>query len=91
VAVAAGDHHTLVLVSGSQPSMRLLWPGWVGNNFSVAIQTLNRQRVALEFKTSIEESNWTAWPYILGNGALQLLEDPAAFGAQRIYRARWLP
>jgi hypothetical protein len=88
VAVAAGESHTVVLLSGSPPVAKMLLPAWNGSRFSALFQTLYRKNYALEFKNTLAASNWTALPTVAGNGALRLLIDPAATGAQRFYRVQ---
>lgn len=88
VAVAAGESHTVVLLASSLPVARMLLPARTGSRFSALFQTLNRRNYALEFKNNLVTSNWTALPAVTGNGALRLLIDPAATGAQRFYRVQ---
>jgi GH25 family lysozyme M1 (1,4-beta-N-acetylmuramidase) len=86
--VATGEDHTLVLLEDSLPVPRLLHPARNGNRFSVLAQTLSPKNYALEFKGSLTAANWTAVSTNAGNGALRMLTDPAATGAQRFYRMR---
>ena len=86
--VAAGDYHTVVLLADSLPVPELLSPVRKGAGFSALIQTLSRQNYALEYKDSLSASNWTALATNAGNGALQVLSDPATTTSQRFYRMR---
>jgi len=88
VAISAGANSTIVLVAGTQPVSRLFAPVWNGGGFSALVQTLNRKTYALNFKTSLSGSNWTALPGVTGNGALRLLRDPSAGGVGRFYRSQ---
>ncbi len=72
----------------SLPVPRLLSPVRQGNSFSALVQTLNRKNYALEFKGSLTDTSWTAFSTNAGNGALELLRDPAASMRQRFYRTR---
>jgi hypothetical protein len=87
-AIAAGEYHTVVLFADSLPTPRLLNPTRKGNRFSAQVQTLSPKHYALEFKNSLAAANWTAVSTNAGNGALRVLADPAATGAQRFYRMR---
>jgi alpha-tubulin suppressor-like RCC1 family protein/N-acetyl-anhydromuramyl-L-alanine amidase AmpD len=86
--IAAGEYHTLVLLQDSLPVPRLLNPTRKGNQFSALAQTLSPKNYALEFKSSLAATNWTAVCTNGGNGALRILTDPVATGAQRFYRMR---
>jgi hypothetical protein len=57
----------------------------------VLVQTLNRKNYALEFKSPITATNWSAITTNTGNGALRQLSDPAAPPSLRFYRAVCLP
>lgn len=56
--------------------------------FSAAVPTLAGRSYLLEFKTSLDQTNWTAFPAVAGNGTILWLSDPAATNAQRFYRVR---
>ena len=88
IAVGGGDNHSLALVAGGAPGRGLLNPWRQAGRFSALIQSLNRKSYALEYKNSVSASNWTATGTNSGNGALRVLTDPAATGAQRFYRVR---
>lgn len=87
MGIAAGEYHTVVLLPNNMPP-RLLNPARKGNRFSALVQTLSPKNYALEFKDSLTATNWTAASSNAGNGALRILTDPAASGAQRFYRMR---
>jgi GH25 family lysozyme M1 (1,4-beta-N-acetylmuramidase) len=86
--IAAGEYHTVVVLADSLPVPELLDPAWKGHGFSALAQTLSPRNYALEYKDSLAATNWTAVSTNAGNGALRLLTDPAANGAQRFYRMR---
>jgi hypothetical protein len=86
--IAAGEYHTVVVLADSLPVPQLLDPAWKGHRFSALAQTLSPRNYALEYKDSLAATNWTAVSTNAGNGALRLLTDPAANGAQRFYRMR---
>jgi hypothetical protein len=65
-----------------------LAPAVQPNQFSTLAQTLSRNHYALEYKTSITSTDWTAVSTNSGNGALEQLTDPATPTAQRFYRTR---
>jgi uncharacterized lipoprotein YddW (UPF0748 family) len=86
VAVAAGSSHTLLLLENMIPVPQLLNPALNGHRFSTLVQTLNRKCYALEFKDSMDATNWFCICTNTGNGALRVLADPTATGARRFYR-----
>jgi hypothetical protein len=88
VGIAAGEYHTVALLAGSMPVPQLIMPTWNGSGFSALAQTLDRKNYVLEFKDSLAASNWSGLPPVAGNGALRILADPGAKGAQRFYRMR---
>ena len=88
VGVAAGTYHTVVLLDGILPVPRLLGPARSGGRFSALAQSLYRKSYALEGSGSLSGTNWTTLSTNAGNGALLLLTDPEASGAQRFYRMR---
>jgi alpha-tubulin suppressor-like RCC1 family protein/GH25 family lysozyme M1 (1,4-beta-N-acetylmuramidase) len=88
VAIGGGENYSMVLVAGSLPVPQLLRPTLKAKQFSAVVQTLNRKKYALEFKNSLAAPAWTAISTNSGNGALELLSDHAATGAQRLYRMR---
>ena len=87
-AIAAGGYHTLVLVDDGTFVPRLFSPAWNGSHFSALLQTLNRKNYAFEFKNTLPGTNWITLSNAPGNGALRVLRDPGATGAQRFYRVR---
>lgn len=91
VAVAAGDSHTLTLLGVSHPALRLLHPERRNGTFSALVQTIPGRHYLLEFKTALEDAQWTPLPAQLGTGALLKLTDPNAASPQRLYRVRSTP
>jgi hypothetical protein len=88
IGLGAGEYSSLALLAGSIPVPQLLSPTRQGSQFSVLVQTLNRSSYALESKTSITDTNWSAVVTNSGNGALLQLSDPAATVSQKYYRIR---
>jgi len=88
VGIAAGEAHTLLLVEGSRPVLRLLNPARNGLGFRAVLQTLNRNNYTLEFKNSLTATSWTTLSTLKGNGSLIQLIDLPASGPQRFYRVR---
>jgi O-glycosyl hydrolase len=88
VGIGAGEYHSLALLVSSIPVPQLLNPARQGSRFSALAQTLNRKNYALDCKNSLAATNWNALSTNTGNGALRMLTDPAATGAQRFYRMR---
>ena len=88
VGVAAGSYNTLALVGGNLPPPRLRNPAFAGGQFRVLLQTIGRQNYALESTDSPTSANWTRVSSFAGNGAVQLLREPASAGLGRFYRVR---
>ena len=86
--IAAGEYHAVALLAGSLPVPQLIAPTRSGNRFSMMVQTLSPKNYALEYKDSLAAANWTAVSTNAGNGALRILTDSTATGAQRFYRMR---
>jgi alpha-tubulin suppressor-like RCC1 family protein len=91
VGIGAGENHSVALLAGTLPVPQLLSPARQGKGFGVLVQTLNRKNYALEFKSPITATNWSAVTTNTGNGALRQLGDPAAPPSVRFYRAVYLP
>ena len=88
VGIGAGESHSVALPAGSFPVPQLLSPARQGGRFSALVQTLNRMSYALEFKSPVSDTNWTAVTTNTGNGAVQQLIDPAPATSQGYYRMR---
>ena len=88
VGLAGGEEHSLLLVTHSLPTPKLLNPLRTPGTFSFFIQTMYRKHYALDFKNSLTTTNWSTVGTNAGNGALELLTDRAATAAQRFYRLR---
>jgi O-glycosyl hydrolase len=86
VALSAGEAHSLVLLVGTLPVPRLLFPSQRGQVFSAFVQTLNRTNYALQVKSGLAGGAWTGVATNSGSGALRLLIDSAATAPQRFYR-----
>jgi hypothetical protein len=91
VGIGAGEEHSVALLAATLPVPQLLSPARQGRGFSALVQTLNRKNYALEFKSLITATNWSAITTNPGNGALRQLSDPAAPPSLRFYRAVYLP
>ena len=91
VGIGAGEDHSVALLAGTLPVPQLLSPALQGAGFSVLVQTLNRKNYALEFKSPITTTNWSAITTNTGNGSLRQLTDPAAPPSLRFYRVVCLP
>jgi hypothetical protein len=86
--IAAGESHTLLLLEGAEPPLRLLNPARNGAGFKAVVQTMVRKNYALEFKNSLGATSWTSLGSVAGNGALIQLTDAPGSGPQRFYRVR---
>ncbi len=90
VAIAAGGDHSLAIL-GPVMSARLSIPYPAANGMAVTLPTRRGGRYLVERKSSLEESNWTAWQLIAGDGDTRQLIDPVSGAAQGFFRARQLP
>ncbi len=88
VALSAGGEHSVLLLDGDLSGTELLYPARKGGTFTVWGQTLARKNYALEYKSSLTQSNWTPLPTVQGNSALLPFSDPTATNGSRIYRVR---
>lgn len=89
VAIAAGGYHNLALVgSGSPASASAGHSTYSSNVFSLSIPSRCGRIFELDYETSLAGTNWTALPYVAGNGTNLILTDPTATDAQRFYRVR---
>lgn len=70
------------------PAPTLLAPAWLASQFSVSVATVNGATYHLERKTGLGDPDWTPVASVPGNGATQVLTDPAAGGPQGFYRVR---
>jgi hypothetical protein len=87
VALATAGNSSLASF-GLPKSVPLGSPGYTSNGFSVSLPTEWSRVYALEYKTSLTDSQWTALPLVAGNGSSRTLTDPTAAGQQRFYRVR---
>jgi uncharacterized delta-60 repeat protein len=88
VAVAAGSYHSLVLFGIPPAPPELRNPVRHANQFSGQVSTTAGRLYTLEYKNSLAGTNWATLPLVRGNGAVQILTDPAASTPQRFYRVR---
>jgi hypothetical protein len=79
------ERHGLVRLNGFLP---LFNPARSGQGFSLSVSTDVGKNYALEFNDSLSAFGWTGYPIQPGDGTVQSLSDPAAFGSQRFYRVR---
>jgi hypothetical protein len=83
--VAVGESGT-ILQSSSFP---LLQPSLRDGVFQAAIPTSNGNAYRLQFKNSLQETNWSDLSVVQGDGSVKLLKDPAPpLMPQRFYRLR---
>jgi hypothetical protein len=89
-AVSAGYYQTLALIGDAPAALNaaLFTPVRSGSTFSVSVPTRSGRVYALEYKTSLGESVWTALPLQPGDGSTKMLTDPTASASQRFYRVR---
>jgi alpha-tubulin suppressor-like RCC1 family protein len=88
--IASGQNHCLAIIGNGPPprQVTLANPGQAGNIFGVSLPTQSGRVYALEYKNSVEETNWTILPLAAGNGRVLTLTDGSATNSSRIYRVR---
>jgi alpha-tubulin suppressor-like RCC1 family protein len=88
-AIAAAGTWSLALSSDHSPVTQATFTNAMhdSNGFHVALPTQSGRVYALEYKTSLNDSNWTALPLVAGNGANRMFSDSST-SSQRFYRVR---
>lgn len=90
VAIAAGGNISLGFVSSRPQRVVLQQLGFTQGSFGVSLPSASGRVYQLQFKNSVDDSNWTSLPLVAGNGELQTLVDPTPSATQRFYRIlRW--
>lgn len=56
--------------------------------FTLALPTVRGQVYALETTSSLDGSNWTAFPLVLGDGSIKKLSHRPLDSTQQFYRVR---
>ncbi|MEO8427285.1 MAG: hypothetical protein ABI651_09265 [Verrucomicrobiota bacterium] len=80
-AAAAGDDFTLQLSN----------PIRDGNTFQETVQTVSNRTFVLEYRDSLQDTNWQVADGLIGNGRAALLRDTFAGVDQRFYRVTSAP
>jgi Regulator of chromosome condensation (RCC1) repeat/Immunoglobulin I-set domain len=88
VGAACGSSYNLFLMDAGVSTLPVMGTGWSNNFFNLSISTLSGRIYALEFKDSLNASEWTALPLVAGSGAVKVLADLNTNGSQRFYRVR---
>ena len=92
IAIACGEAHELALIGNSLPiqNVQITSPQLSGSNFSVSVPTQSGRVYSLEYKNSLNDSNWTALPLVAGVYGTTILKDTSSTTSQRFYRVqRW--
>jgi hypothetical protein len=87
IAIAAGYDYGLAIVGPAPPPV-LLDPARCTNAFRSSLWTSMRGNYSLQFKTSLQETNWTPSLQFAGTGGARTLVDTNASAPQRFYRIR---
>ncbi len=87
-AIAAGAYHSLALVGQGAPGARLTSPVLSGASFTVSVPTLRGKSYVLQYKASLNDSDWFSVAVIPGDGTVRTMTDPAASASPRFYRVR---
>ncbi len=90
IAISGGAYHNLALVGGHPPVLTTQLTNLVKTEagFRLSLPTQSGCVYRLEYKNSLEETNWNALPLVAGNGGSVVLTDATATSSQRIYRVR---
>ena len=84
--VAFGAQDGSVAVVG--PGVPVSNSAYAKGVFRLSVPTEHGRSYILEFTESMTPANWTALPAVTGDGAVNVLVDPAATNQQRFYRVR---
>ena len=90
ISITARGDHTTALIGTRPPILQaqLSDPRVTSNVFGVSIPSQSGRVYALEYKSALSDSNWTALPLVAGNGGKLLLTDRTVNNGQRFYRVR---
>jgi hypothetical protein len=91
VAIASGDGHNLALLGDVHPMIQVPVsnPDYSAEGFRLKVATKRGYVYRLEYKNSIEETDWTGLPLVAGNGKEQTLVDWTITPNHRFYRVRY--
>jgi hypothetical protein len=90
MAIAAGSFHSLALIGDGPPMLhaQITNPTLSLTGFSLSLPTQSGRVYRLEYKNSLNDTNWMALPLVAGNGDMLMLTDTTATGSQRFYRVK---
>jgi parallel beta-helix repeat protein len=90
VAIAAGSDHDVALLGQGPPVLQAaaMNPRRLGNAFALSLPTQSGRTYRLEFRDSLNQSNWSPLPLVAGNGTTKTLVDTNPPANQRFYRVR---
>jgi hypothetical protein len=91
-AIASGDNHNLARVGTGPPvtGASVMNPTLSENGFSLLVPSQSGHVYVLQYKDSLDDSNWLSLPLVAGTGASLTLTDPDPSTSQRYYRLlRW--
>jgi hypothetical protein len=90
VGIAAGGLASIAIIGPAMPPSQVQVTNvtFGAGGFSAAIPTDLDHVYALEYKTSLTNTQWTPLPLVAGTGGRAALSDPTAAPGQRFYRVR---
>ena len=90
IAMTGGGYRSLALVAvnAAGKKVRLSQPAFGDSGFNVEVPTTCGRVYRLEYKNSLDESNWVAMPLVSGIGVPRKLVDPMTNSVSRFYRVR---
>jgi hypothetical protein len=90
VGIAAGGLASIAIIGPAMPPSQVQVTNvtFGAGGFSAAIPTDLGHVYALEYKTSLADTQWTPLPLVAGTGGLTAPSDPTAAPGQRFYRVR---
>ena len=90
VSIAAGALASIAILGPAMPPSQVPVTNvaFGAGGFTAAIPTDLGHVYALEYKTSLADTQWTPLPLVAGTGGLTALSDPTASPGQRFYRVR---
>lgn len=88
-AIAAGAFHSLAILGNGSPTLAAVdGASYSTNGFSFTLPGHSGRVFEAAYKTSLKATNWTALPYVAGNGGHVIITDNTASDSQRFYRVR---
>jgi hypothetical protein len=88
-ALVVVGHNGTILKSGTiLAPVRMTNTNWRTNSFNFSFMTVNGLTYAIDYKNTLNDTNWLLLRSVAGNGSVLTITDPPATGRSRFYRVR---